>query len=293
MNKPFVSVIVLTYHHAEYIAECLNRLQEQTYSPFEIVISDDASEDATPSLLEDLARSDDRIRFFGSDKNRGPAANFAFALSQCRGQVIATCEGDDLWIDAHKLSTQIEAMEETGAPLVYSNYCKIDSAGKMVRDRVLSQQPDRFTLADLLDKHGPATNSVVWKREVMPKIFPPDFFEVLNPDVFIIGYGLAAGNAAYVDKVFSAHREHSGGIWSGLKEFERGLIKYATLTKLYRTLGEEKLMKEALTRLERQLIMARERKDDLFGTYFSELPPRRRLALRLKWFYASLRSLDR
>jgi len=291
MNKPLVSVIVLTYHHGRFIKPCLEGVLRQDYENFEVLVCDDFSGDDTWEVIQSV--HDERIRAFRNEENTGPSKNFVFALEQCKGEFIALCEGDDLWTDATKLSLQVEEISaDSATSLVYADYSKIDDTGKEIAKHVLDEQPERFELKDLLSKHGPATNSVLIRKSAFSRKFPEAFYEVLNPDVFIIGYGLKQGKAKYIDQVLSAHREHDMGIWTSLDQFERGLIRYSTLVKFYRSIGDRQLEREALLLFERQVILAREKDREVFQQFFDELPMSRRWVLGLKWAYANIKGSE-
>lgn len=293
MNQPLVSVIVLTYNHERFIESCLEGLVQQDYENFEVIVCDDFSEDETWEAIQSIGDEKDRIRSFRNEENLGPSKNFVFALEQCKGDFIALCEGDDLWTDSSKLSLQMERISaDPSISLVYADYSKIDDSGKEIAAKVLDEQPEKFELKDMLSKHGPATNSILIRKSAFPKKFPAAFYEVLNPDVFIIGYGLHSGKPHFVNAVLSAHREHDTGIWTSLDRFERGLIRYSTLVKFYQAIGTRLLEKEALQLFERQVILAREKNQEVFQQFFDELPMSRRWVLGLKWAYANIKDSE-
>lgn len=290
MSEPLVSVIVLSYNHERFIQACLEGILRQDYPHLEVIVSDDASPDGTVDRIKAIAKNDERIRLFESAKNRGPSVNFEFALAQCRGSLVAFCEGDDVWTSSEKLSLQMAEMaRDESVSLVYANYAKIDESGSTTSERVLTAQPAKFGLHDMISNHGPATNSVLVRREVFPGKFQNAFHEVPNPDVFIIGYGLRHGESRYINQVLSAHREHGDGIWTSKERFERGLIRYSTLIKFYRDIRNRTLTRASCYLFERQVILAREKGSSAFNLYFSELPLKRRLVLKLKWAYSKYR----
>lgn len=290
MSEPLVSVIVLTYNHERFIKTCLEGIIHQDYENFEVIVCDDFSDDGTWEAVESIDDEEGRIKSFRNNQNVGPSKNFVFALEQCKGDYIALCEGDDLWTDSTKLSQQMAAIEaDGGISLVYADYSKIDDKGHEISPSVLEEQPQSFDKKAMLSKHGPATNSIVIRKSVFPKKFPAAFFEVLNPDVFIIGYGLDSGKPHFVNAVLSAHREHDTGIWTSLDRFERGLIRYSTLVKFHQAIGDRQLEKEALQLFERQVILAREKDEEVFQQFFDELPMSRRWVLGLKWAYSNIK----
>lgn len=284
-----VSVIVLTYNHENFILPCLKAIAEQRFGDFEVVISDDCSTDKTPEIASKFAKENPKFRFIQTEKNLGPAGNFQFALKKCQGELLAICEGDDLWVSPDKLAHQTQAFEKSEVSLVYADYSKIDGKGEVIRESVLAKQSEQFRLKDLIDKHGPSTNSMMFRKSALPEKYPPVFFEVANPDVFLIGYALLQGDSAFIDHVLSAHREHEGGIWTSRGKIEQGLIRYATLVKFFHHVGKPDLKRIALEKLERQVILAREKAPEWFREFFGELPLSRRLILGFKWGYAFLR----
>ncbi len=64
------------YNGAAYLAETIASILSQDFSDFELLISDNASTDATPEIAEEFARRDSRIRVTRNDRNIGSAGNF-------------------------------------------------------------------------------------------------------------------------------------------------------------------------------------------------------------------------
>lgn len=114
MNKLKVSVCMITYNHAKYIAEAIQGvLMQVTDFEIEFIIANDASTDNTHSIITQLAvdTSNITIKYFCHPKNLGMMPNFIFALEQCQGKYVALCEGDDYWTDPLKLQKQVDFLE--------------------------------------------------------------------------------------------------------------------------------------------------------------------------------------
>src|SRR3954470_15735733 len=81
---PLVSIGLPVYNGARYIAEALESLLAQTYTAFELIISDNGSTDATRSICEEFAARDGRVRYVRHETNRGLAWNWnhVFELSR-------------------------------------------------------------------------------------------------------------------------------------------------------------------------------------------------------------------
>lgn len=103
--SPKVSVVIITYNHADFIADAIEgALMQETDFPYEIIIGEDESEDGTREICIDYAeRYPERIRLFLRSRedviyiNGRPTGRFnsVESLKAARGEYIAACEGDD------------------------------------------------------------------------------------------------------------------------------------------------------------------------------------------------------
>jgi glycosyltransferase involved in cell wall biosynthesis len=74
-STPLVSVGLFVHNGERFIQETLNSILNQTFTDFELIISDNASTDGTGEIAQAYAKSDDRIRYYRSEKNMGPGWN--------------------------------------------------------------------------------------------------------------------------------------------------------------------------------------------------------------------------
>ena len=114
VDKPLLSVWVITYNHEMFIEEALQSILNQKISiPYEIVISDDFSTDRTTNICKLFQESNpNQIRLFVSDRNRGYETNFFDTFSKCRGPYVAMLEGDDYWCENRGIENQILYLEQ-------------------------------------------------------------------------------------------------------------------------------------------------------------------------------------
>jgi glycosyltransferase involved in cell wall biosynthesis len=85
------------YNGEEYIHEALDSLLAQTFTDFELVISDNASIDNTEAICREYAARDPRIRYVRQTQNRGAMPNFQFVLAEARGECFMWAAADDRW----------------------------------------------------------------------------------------------------------------------------------------------------------------------------------------------------
>src|SRR3954467_5074495 len=94
---PRLTVGLPTYNGEDYLASALDSLLAQTFTDFELIISDNASTDATESICREYAAKDARIRYIRQEKNRGAASNFRFVLDKSGGKYFMWAACDDFW----------------------------------------------------------------------------------------------------------------------------------------------------------------------------------------------------
>lgn len=96
-RTPAVSIGMPVYNGAQYIREALDSLLTQTFTDFELIISDNASSDATQVICEEYAQRDSRIRYVRQSENKGAAENFRFVLDCAQADLFMWAAYDDLW----------------------------------------------------------------------------------------------------------------------------------------------------------------------------------------------------
>lgn len=92
---PQVSIGMPVYNGAKFIREALDSLLVQTFTDFELIISDNTSTDETEAICREYAAKDERIRYVRQAKNLGPVANFKFVLDEAVGDYFMWAAHDD------------------------------------------------------------------------------------------------------------------------------------------------------------------------------------------------------
>jgi glycosyltransferase involved in cell wall biosynthesis len=186
MTEFLVSVKMITYNHAPYIAQAIEGvLEQQTNFPFELVIGEDCSTDGTREIVFEYQKKyPDVIRVITSESNVGMKRNGYRTTKVCRGEYIAFCEGDDYWHDPSKLQKQVDYLEShPGCGLVYSDYdvYHIDS-GKRIGDFIKYRKwdiPKNPGISDFVENKGEIcigilTCTVMIRRSLYEQIIESD-----------------------------------------------------------------------------------------------------------------------
>lgn len=95
---PQVSIGMPVYNGEPFIREALDSLLAQTFTDFELIISDNASTDGTEAICREYAAKDARIRYVRQVENRGAMPNFQFVLDEALGEYFMWAAADDVWL---------------------------------------------------------------------------------------------------------------------------------------------------------------------------------------------------
>jgi len=224
-KDPLVSICCITYNHENYIRDAIEGfLMQKTDFPFEIIIHDDASTDATADIIREYEeKHPDIIKpIYQTENQYSKGEKVAlFTYKAARGRYIALCEGDDYWIDPLKLQKQITEMEKH--PECYISFHpairrRVDGSRK---DGMLGLHSDKITIFSteevILGGGGfMHTGSIVLNRSAVPRIM--SFFDIAGEihvgDYYTQILGAENGGALYLSDVMSVYRAGVPGSWS-------------------------------------------------------------------------------
>ncbi|MGI0023127.1 MAG: glycosyltransferase family 2 protein, partial [Nitrososphaeraceae archaeon] len=96
VGRPKVSIGLFVYNGEKFIRKRLDSLLEQTFTDFELIISDNASTDFTSAICEEYAKKDKRVRYIHQEKNKGAIWNFIFVLQEAKSDYFVWAAVDDL-----------------------------------------------------------------------------------------------------------------------------------------------------------------------------------------------------
>jgi glycosyltransferase involved in cell wall biosynthesis len=122
----------LPVHNGErYLCESVDALLAQTFTDFELIISDNASTDRTGAIAQAYAAVDARVRYVRHPRNMGSAFNHNFVVAQARGQFFKWVSDDDSYAP-DLLRRCIEALDRwPQIVLAHAWTAFIDDAGQL------------------------------------------------------------------------------------------------------------------------------------------------------------------
>lgn len=150
-NKPRVSIGLPVYNGENYLKDAINSIMAQTFTDFELIISDNASTDKTSEICKAYAEKDTRIHYYRAEKNLGAAWNFNRVFELSAGEYFKWVAHDDL-VSPDYLSKCIEVLDNDDSIILCNSkvefineYGDVIAAYIMKQNDVNSRKPqDRF-----------------------------------------------------------------------------------------------------------------------------------------------------
>jgi glycosyltransferase involved in cell wall biosynthesis len=242
VNKPLVSVLMLAWNHAEYIDQAVESVvSQQCNFPFELIIGEDCSSDATLSRCRTWQQKyPGIIRIVTSKSNVGMHRNFARMWHRAKVDFVALCEGDDYWVDPAKLQKQMDWFREhPDGSLVgtFTDRVSVTPAGEWVVSGRSApfEIKELYSLQDLLRSYSFHFSSVMLRKSAVQ--FPRWFWEVYCVDRPLYLLAAQNGTAGLLPVVTSHYRQHPGGLWSPRSPRAKGEASTDLFRKLEAHLG--------------------------------------------------------
>jgi glycosyltransferase involved in cell wall biosynthesis len=130
-TKPLVSVVIPVYNAEAFLRESLDSVLAQDYDPFEVIVVDDGSTDASGQI----AQSYPDVRYLRQE-NQGASSARNLGIADARGEMIANVDADDV-IPPQKLSTQVGfLLDHPDVACVLGRQEWINPPPDLVRDQV-------------------------------------------------------------------------------------------------------------------------------------------------------------
>jgi glycosyltransferase involved in cell wall biosynthesis len=122
------SILIPAHDQRDTIGDAVASALAQDHPDFEVVVSDDASQDGTADRVAALP-PDPRLRLHRGDRNVGRVANYRRCLGElARGDFVLMLDGDDFLTCRDYLTRAARAIDEHGAALVFGRIEFLDAA---------------------------------------------------------------------------------------------------------------------------------------------------------------------
>ncbi|MBO9998473.1 MAG: glycosyltransferase family 2 protein [Cyanobacteria bacterium SID2] len=167
MSSPAVSIIIPSYNRATLISRAIQSVLDQTFTDWELIVIDDASQDNTEEVVRGFG--DPRIHYIRHERNAGECGTRNTGLAAAKGHSIAFLDSDDWWLP-EKLEKQVRRFEELPPQVgaIYTWLSAVNPQGQVKNLRQPTLQGSIY--GDLLYANFVGTPStVIVRRECLDK----------------------------------------------------------------------------------------------------------------------------
>lgn len=225
-KRPLVSIVLPSYNGERFLEKQLDSIFAQSCQDFELIVTDDVSTDNTVAILQRYVQREN-FHYSVNRQNLGFIQNFCQALKRARGQYIAPCDQDDIWLP-HKLETLLANAGEN--LLIYSNSKLVDEQerplGKSLRESLkvnfISGNNHRaFYYANCVAAH-----TMLFRRELLEYI--DSLPESVYHDHWLAFMASRLGSIRAVDEELVLYRRHASSVTTTVKKkrFSGNLLAY-------------------------------------------------------------------
>lgn len=214
--KPQVSIGMPVYNGAPFIRKALDSLLSQTFSDFELIISDNASTDQTGAICREYASRDFRIKYVRQCQNMGAVKNFQYVLDKARADHFMWAAADDMWDENFIAKTLSVLKADNKIDLVFSKFIILSRmyplcSMRNFADMYFLSDPDPFVRISrfiLLEEPSHKANLIygLWRKEVLihmnKMLCDLDLrFEYLGLDIAQLVFVLASSKAYQISEI--------------------------------------------------------------------------------------------
>lgn len=223
-EKPLITFILLSYNQEHYIREAVEGVFAQTYSPLEIILSDDCSPDRTYEIMREMAATyhgPHKIVLNRNKTNQGITDHVNGAVRLAAGKLILVAAGDDVSLPERTEKT-VQVWLNSGQPVgsLFTNTIIINADGK---NPFLCTPKGCSCEAKSLEEAIRRTSTGIsgCSHAFHPKLF--EIFGPLHPGGMVednaIGFrSLLLGGIYFIDEPLVKYREHGSSVKKGRRE---------------------------------------------------------------------------
>lgn len=213
-----VSIIVPVYKVEKYLNRCIDSILKQTYTNFECILVDDGSPDNCPTICDEYAKIDSRIKVIHKT-NGGLSSARNAGLEICQGKYISFIDSDD-WISDIMIETLYKAIISKKADISICKFIKTSGHYEFNQKYIQKNQIISYNKEEsmkLLCTGGLIYTTVCWKlykKSLWNNIYFP--LGKMSEDIFVqhkVFYNCS--NIVFVDAILYAYYKREGSITGG------------------------------------------------------------------------------
>ena len=224
MPDPKLSIGMPVYNASHFLPQALDSILSQTFEDFELVISDNASTDATEAICRAYAGRDARIRYSRNGKNMGAGWNFRRVYELARGRYYKQAAHDDFCAPTY-FERAVEALDrDPRLTVAYAKTRIVNAQGAWVADYECPLRTDAtdpvVRFRDLvLVLHSCYQNFGVHRMSALKQCPPQGSFAHADR-ILLAQLGLLGPFYEIPERLFTSTRHDGQSVWNMPKRIE-------------------------------------------------------------------------
>lgn len=223
-----IDILLGTYNGEHYLRQQVESLLAQTITDWRLLIRDDGSQDATPSIISEYAAQyPGKILQVKDDAgNLGVAQNFGRLMEASEASYVMFCDQDDRWYP-DKIALTLNAMKEMEAQYGKDVPLMVHSDARLVDEnmqpthpsfhRALSHDMEHIALAHELVQNTAHGCTMMMNRPLIQRTLPmPE--QARMHDMWVHLLALALGHSMYLDVATLDYRQHGKNVIGALPQ---------------------------------------------------------------------------
>lgn len=210
MDRPLVTFAVFAYNQAHFVRDAVSAAFAQTYTPLQIILSDDCSKDETFAIMEEMAqayRGPHTVVLNRNPHNLNIGGHINRVMELVEGELVVPAAADDI-SEPHRTQTVVDRWLASGrtAMSLHSATRHIDADGNDLGVHPFAH-PEKLDDRDAIARHALSLlgASHCWAKEIFTR-FGPLLREVVNEDVALPFRSSLIGHIAYIDEPLVRYR---------------------------------------------------------------------------------------
>lgn len=173
-----ISIIMPLYNAENFLEEAIESIRKQSYKDFELICIDDASDDATVSIIEKVMERDERIRLLHNVERSGAAISRNKGMQHAKGEYITFLDGDDIF-EEEMLERAYNLAKQHGLDIAVYEYMTVDSE-KIYQKRTIKRDKyykEKYCSEPFCIYDMEAKDYISWSNGPCNKLYNKEFIE--------------------------------------------------------------------------------------------------------------------
>ncbi len=229
-NLPLITIAVIAYNQEKYVKEAIDGALSQTYSPLEVIFSDDCSTDRTFDIMEDVKRSyvgPHNLVTNRNDENLGVCAHVNRVAALAKGELLVMAAGDDV-SESIRVETVCREWLASGRPsAVHSQWYDIDARGKLIccesegnktpNDNMFKWTDAYFREHIRLNYYGFVGATFSYSLSDVFKNYPPLDEKMVNEDQVLPTRAALENGILVISDKLVRYRRHENNLYNSIR----------------------------------------------------------------------------